>query len=314
VKASALLILLTLTLVACSGESVSQIEPSLDLQSEVPISAPAAVFVEGEETVTLKVLSFNVLYGAGHDRRFDINIPERFKGVNRMQVLLNYLEAARPDILAVQEAGGWIEGSRPVAAQIAEQLGMHYVIAKDPWDLHIILFSRFPILEAAAVTRAQDFNGVILIARLAVADNLPLDVVLPHLYSMSSQTRLCQIEALKEMVAPLDSRTLLIGDMNFRPGSNEARSLESAGWQLVAAQEFWRVDQIWFDPGAGYSLGSWWESLPLPAGISDHLPIGTDITFSITRRPLPKGDLQAAPLTPRTMNYACAVPTPINAR
>jgi endonuclease/exonuclease/phosphatase family metal-dependent hydrolase len=274
------------------------------------MEAPAAVFVEGDETVTLKLLSFNVLYGAGFDRRFDINIPDRFKGVDRVPELLSYLKAARPDILAVQEAGGWIEGSRPVAAQIAAELGMSYVVAKDPWDLHVILFSRFPILEAAAVTRAQDFNGVILIAQLAIADNLPLDVVLPHLYSMSAQTRLCQVEALKEMVAGLDGRTLLLGDMNFRPGSNEARSLESAGWQLAAWQDFWRVDQIWVDPEASYSLGGWWQALPLPAGISDHLPIGAEITFSINRRLFEQSEPQSAPLTPRMLNYACAVPKP----
>ena len=187
---------------------------------------------------------------------------------------------------------------------------MSYVVARDPWDLHVVLFSRFPIVEAASVSRTQGFNGVVLMTKLVISDNLPLNVVVTHLHSMSSQTRSCQVEALKDMLAPLPGRTLLIGDMNFRPQSNEARSLESSGWQLAAWQDFWRVDQIWIDAGASYSHGSWWGSLPDAAGISDHLPAGADITFTISRQSTGAQQPQTQPVTPRAMDYACAVPTP----
>jgi endonuclease/exonuclease/phosphatase family metal-dependent hydrolase len=308
-KLGGVFLFLVLAIVACSRQPVTQADsPSVP---DVPAAPRPTAVIEGEETVTLKLLSFNVLYGAGSDRRFDINIPERFKGRNRMSDLMDYLTEAQPDILAVQEAGGWVEGARPVASQIAEALGMTYVVAADPWDLHVMLFSRFPIIEAAAVSRAQGFNGVVLVAQLAIGENLPLNVIVPHLYSMSSQTRLCQVEALKAMLAPLQGRSLLLGDMNFRPGSNEARSFESSGWQLAAWRESSRVDQVWVDPGTSYSIGGWWDSLPLPAGISDHLPIGADVTLSVPRRAINGERLHRnSTLTPQTMNYACAIPTP----
>jgi endonuclease/exonuclease/phosphatase family metal-dependent hydrolase len=299
---------LTLALIACSPASGNVAPPGAAVPPDAVEPSEAVAVIEGEESVTLKLLSFNVLYGAGVDRRFDVNIPQRFKGINRMAELMTYLREARPDILAVQEAGGWRDG---VAAQIAADLGMNYVIAQDLWDLDVVLFSRFPIIEAAAVTRTQGFNGVVLKAKLVVADNLPLNVFVTHLYSMSSQTRACQIEALKAMVSPyLGGRTVLIGDMNFRPESNEAQALLSAGWQLVARQDFWRVDQIWVDPSASYTRGTWWEGLPEASGISDHLPIGADVTLTINREATPRQAAQTRPPSPQAMEYACAIPTP----
>jgi endonuclease/exonuclease/phosphatase family metal-dependent hydrolase len=306
-KLFALLATLSVILIACSGETASPPQAATATPTAVP-ELPVTT-VEGSETVTLKLLSFNVLYGAGHDRRFDMNIPARFHGVDRVQQFLDYVKAAQPDVLAVQEAGGWIEGARPVAAQIAAELGMSYVVAQDPWDLHVMLFSRYPIIDAAAVTRTQGFNGVVLVTKLLLADNLPLNVVVPHLYSMSSQTRACQVEALKAMTEPLTGRTVLIGDMNFRPESGEARVLQADGWQLVAWQPFWRVDQIWVDATASYSVGGWWDSLPNAEGISDHLPAGAEVTFSIDRE-LPRVEQQPASgrVTPRTLSYVCDVP------
>jgi endonuclease/exonuclease/phosphatase family metal-dependent hydrolase len=274
--------------------------------SAKPITHSAAAEVNGAETVSIKAVSFNVLYGAGSSRRFDENIPQRFRDRNRMPELLAFLKLTQPDLLAVQEAGGWEDG---VAAEIAASLNMSYVLAPDPWDLNVILFSRYPILEAAYVSRSQGFNGVVLRAAVAATPNSRLQVFVTHFYSMSSQTRSCQVDALLEMMAPYaEERVLLLGDMNFRPQSNEGQKLSSAGWQLAALSS-WPIDQIWLDPRAGVTAGDWWAGFTLPRDISDHLPIGVDLTFDVGRREL-KPNASRGNVKPAAMQYACAVPTP----
>jgi endonuclease/exonuclease/phosphatase family metal-dependent hydrolase len=126
---------------------------------------------------------------------------------------------------------------------------------------------------------------------------------------MSSQTRSCQVDALKEMLAPFsDQRVLLLGDMNFRPQSNEGQKLSAAGWQLAALSS-WPVDQIWLDPSASFTVEDWWAGFELPRDISDHLPIGAKLSFEAPRQAVKVAKNRSTP-RPEPMQYACAIPTP----
>ena len=253
----------------------------------VAAPSPTASTAPQEPTVTLKVMSFNVLYGAGHERRFDQHVGNRFKGRDRMPELMTFMRGADPDVLAVEEAAGWDAGEPSVAAQIAEELGMSYVLAPDAWELHIVLFSKYPIIEADYVSRFQDFNGVALRATIAVAEDVAVNVLAVHLNSMSRDTRACQVEALFDMARAMPGRTILLGDMNFRSNSPQADVLRRGGWQLVAVQPGWPIDQIWLDDSGGFATGGWWSALPPPEGISDHLPVGAEMTFGVTPSPEP---------------------------
>jgi endonuclease/exonuclease/phosphatase family metal-dependent hydrolase len=260
--------------------------------------------------VTVKVMTFNVLYGAGHDRRFDMNIPARFRDRNRMPELIAFLKQADADIIAFEEAGGWDAGSPSAADQIAAALGMTYVIAHDPWELHVMLFSKFPIVDAEYVSRDQGFNGVLLRATVAVTPTARLNVLASHLNSMSSETRACQLAALLELAEPLRrERVLIAGDMNIRPEDALARQLSGAGWQLIVAQPTWPIDQIWADPAATVGRGEWWQGLTPPEGISDHLPIGAEITLSLPRTATAATTADGR-LEPRARSYACPLPPP----
>jgi endonuclease/exonuclease/phosphatase family metal-dependent hydrolase len=296
-------------LIACSGSGPD--EPgAVTPEPTVPVEATGEAVeevLEGEDTVTLKLMSFNLLHGAGVDRRFDMNIPQRFWR-DRMPQLLTFIREVNPDILAVQEASAWESGSPSVADQIAAMLGMTYVIARDPWELHVLIFSRFPIVESEYVSRTQGFNGVLLRTKLAVTPAAEINVIGVHFNSMSSQTRACQVEALLDITSRLGpGRTFIAGDMNFRPASAQAQLLISRDWQLVVAEQRWPVDQIWADPDAVVSNSDWWSGFTPPPDISDHSPIGAEVTF-ITPRVRTRAT-NGQPAEPKALNYACNLPS-----
>jgi hypothetical protein len=292
---------LTALVVACSGGEVQHAVEAFE--TPTPAVAPA----EPASTVTLKVVSFNVLYGAGIERRFDQHVGPGFKGRDRMPDLLDFLRETDPDLLAIQETAGWDTGDPSVAHQVAADLGMSYVLAPDAWELHVVLFSKYPIVAANYVSRHQGFNGVALRATVAVEPDVLVNVVAVHLNSMSRDTRACQVEALFDMVKDLTGRTILLGDMNFRSNSPQADVLREGGWDLVAVQEAWPIDQVWLDARGGEATRSdWWTGFEMPAGISDHLPAGAEVTFEAPRT-------QAAtrePVTePTALDYACPLPS-----
>jgi hypothetical protein len=84
--------------------------------------------------------------------------------------------------------------------------------------------------------------------------------------------------------------------------------LLSNGWQLAAAQERWPIDEIWAGPGTQATASDWWSQFPTPDDISDHFPVGAELTLSV-----PKGGKAAAPegrLVPGVLGYRCDVPVP----
>ena len=290
---TALVIVLVFPLLAVSCSGGGAAEPAEVVRST------------GETTVRLKVMSFNVLYGAGHDRRFDENVGQRFEGRDRLPELMAFLREAGPDVLAIQEAAGWDTGDPSVAAQIAAELGMSYVLAPDAWELHVVLFSKYPIVAADYVSRHQGFNGVALRATLAITSETTVNVFALHLNSMSRQTRSCQVEALLDMARDLEGRTMLLGDMNFRPDADQAQALREGGWQLVVAQPGWPIDQIWIDLTSRPRPGAWWTTVEQPRGISDHLPIGVDLAIEAT----PSDFAGREPVRePGVLDYSCPLP------
>ena len=292
---------LTAVIVACSvGGSA---EPAKE--SPTQISSASATT---NTTVTLKAVSFNVLYGAGVERRFDQHVGQRFKERDRMPELMAFLREVDADVLAIQEAAGWDIGDPSIAEQVAEDLGMTYVLAPDAWELHVVLFSKYPIVEASYVSRHQGFNGVALQATLAVTPEVHVNVLAVHLNSMSRDTRACQVEALVDMAKDLAGSTILIGDMNFRSNAPQADVLRDNGWHLVAVQEAWPIDQIWLDSDLGPpETSDWWRSFEMPAGISDHLPAGVQMTFEVA--PGENGLATDAIAEPRPLDYACPLPS-----
>ncbi len=259
--------------------------------------------------ITLRLMTYNVLWGGGVERGFDFNVAPSYQ-VNRLEDILRIVREVNPDLLAIEEAAGWDHGTPTVAEQVANRLGMHYFLAPDGTDLNVVLFSRFPIEDAQFEARLPSdfysgYNGMLLKARVVLADDARLTVYAPHLNSMSSAVRACQVEALLRLAnAQPAGASVLLGDLNSRPTSRESNTMAAAGWQFLGAESTWTVDQIWAGPGVVFRSSKVLTTTATRA-LSDHLPAAIEVTIDV-----PRGRPPNAPPQPRQLSDACPPPTP----
>jgi endonuclease/exonuclease/phosphatase family metal-dependent hydrolase len=244
------------------------------------VSTPAPI-----SSTTIKVISYNVLFGAGVDRKYDDLLPVDLRNKNRLPEFLSIIDGVKPDILGIQEANGWDRGDPPIVEQVAEHLDMNYYLANAPNDFHVVLLTKFEII---AVENLSGEEGDVIFetmralrATLLTPDKQFLNIFVVHLDPLSTRIRLYQVEALINQLEPYrEQTTLLLGDMNFCVGWPEYTMLEQAGWQHVAVAT--DIDQIWISPAANWTS----QSLHPPGniamdlrGLSDHLPVGSEISI-----------------------------------
>jgi endonuclease/exonuclease/phosphatase family metal-dependent hydrolase len=242
---------------------------------------PSATTVTSMTSV--RVMSYNILFGAGVDPAWEQAAaqlsPFAYPG-NRLAEIMVVIKAAKPDILGLQEAAGWNNGSPSLAQQVADELGMNYFLAQVDNGLHVVLFTKFEIVAAENLS-PQVGNVGSLRAELALPDGQPLHVFVVHLDPFSTATRTRQLTLLtQEMALYRSALTLLLGDLNYYCLDNpeqcqEYNILNKAGWRLVQAGRY-KIDQIWTSPPLAQSV----EAISFPGAtfdISDHLPVGTII-------------------------------------
>ncbi|MBE7555108.1 MAG: endonuclease/exonuclease/phosphatase family protein [Anaerolineales bacterium] len=259
------------------------------LQQWTDNEAATVRITPSSQPLTLRVMSYNILFGAGADPGWEQAAaklsPFAYPG-NRLPQILEVIKAAQPDIIGIQEAAGWDKGSPSLAEQVAAELGMNYFLAPTGSGLHVALFTRFKIVEAENLSTRMGNVGA-LRASLATPNGQPVHVFVVHLDPFSAKTRAAELVTLTQEMSPyLQSPTLLLGDMNFFCLDNPAdcqeyQVLSQAGWRLATAGPY-KIDQIWASP----SLNPPVESLPFPGAsfdISDHLPVGAVINLMATR-------------------------------
>ena len=267
-------------------------------------------------TVTLRLMTYNVLWGGGVEREFDKNIAPSYH-LDRLDAILSVVREVNPDLLAIEEAAGWERGQPSVAEQVAKRLGMSYFLAPDGTDLNVVLFSRFPIEDVQYAARLpvdfySGYNGMLLKARVVLADDARLTVYVPHLNSQSSAVRACQVDALLRLsnTQPTGA-SVLLGDLNSRPTSRESNTMASAGWQFLGAESTWTVDKIWAGPGVAYRANRVLTTTATRA-LSDHLPAAR---WSMSGRP-PSTTARSWPLPgcPRRRSAWATSPAPRTCR
>jgi len=252
----------------------------------------------------MKVITFNVLVGAGIDRQWDAELPNNMQGIDRSPLLVDYLKQLSPDIAGLQEATGWDKGSPPYIKTLADQLEMNYFITTGRADS--ALLTKYEILEAEDLS--DEFNSVVR-ARLLGPDGEPVNVFVIHLDSDSEEHRSCGVQLLLQKMQPyLEQRTILLGDTNFLNASNEwgVNTLETQGWQRVASDSHFKIDQIWVAPSMQWDVTEWAAPISQETRqISDHWPLGREIQiYSPSRNLLPV----ATPTTlPQVIDLPAAV-------
>lgn len=235
--------------------------------------------VAGTIPEPIKVTSYNILFGAGVDPGWENAAahlsPFAYPG-KRLSQILAIIKAAEPDILGIQEAAGWDSASPAVAQQVADELGMDYFLAHVGNGLHLVLFTRYKIIETENLSDQMGNVGA-LRATLSTPDGQLINVFITHLDPFSAATRASELAFLtRKMSAYLQTPTILMGDMNFYclddPGNcQEYAVLSQAGWHLAQAGKY-KIDQIWASPRLNQSVEMTFPGASFD--ISDHLPVG----------------------------------------
>lgn len=249
------------------------------LQQWTDNEAEEAPLTPSPQTLPLRVMAYNVLYGAGADPEWERAAaklsPFAYPG-NRLPQVLEVIKNTQPDILGVEEAAGWDKESPPRAQQIATELGMNYFLAPTSSGLHVTLFTRFKIVEAENLSEQMGNVGA-LRAQLAAPAGQPVHVFVVHLDPFSTKTRTAELATMTELMAPYQRLpTILLGDMNFHclddlADCQEYQVLSGAGWRLAVAGSY-QIDQIWVSPPLDQPV----EAIPFPNALfdrSDHLPV-----------------------------------------
>lgn len=281
-------IILTLAMVLLSScVSKQSTEPS---STPAPSATPQATGTPAP-LVTVKVATYNILYGAGRDRSNDERISDPFKGIDRSPLLIDYLTQLDADILGLQEATGWDTGDTPYIQTLSQKFGMNYFISTRP-EADSALMTKYPILEAEELS--NDYNSIIR-ASLQGPDGEPIHVFVAHLDSGSADHRTCGVEFLLQEMAPyVNQMTILMGDMNFRLDWNEwgSEALQAQGWRIVAIEGKLGIDQIWAVPSMQWQVTDWNASVvDNLRKISDHLPVGRELQIYS-----PTGELAPLPV------------------
>lgn len=314
-----LLVWLTPEFIACCTPPRSEpiplsstANPTEAIATETSTPPPTATItptLEPTQTTTLapamsvKLLSYNILYGAGVQRSFDrkVNLEKR---TNRLPKLLDMLKQARPDLVGIQEAAGWDIGDPPIVKQVADELGMEYYFAKSATgDLHTVLLSRFPI------DAAENLSGWIgehsaLYARVITPDRKPLNVFVVQLNNDTKPYgRACQAKALLRYMAPYSNqRSVLMGDFSSGLDDESSRIFDQSGWKAV---EYGQLDQI-RAPELTVWEKSYWHPFKIVelSSISDHPPMATQLQFyNIPGQPT---------VTPLPPVEVLSIPDPVN--
>ncbi len=208
----------------------------------------------------LKVMTYNVRAGLGGAEKIG-----------------QYLLATEADVVGLQEARTPIAADLPDPVPAIEKAMDGYEIARGGIRGELVILSRFPILRS----RERDLAGLsqALEAELEVGPGQRLRVFNVHLMTgdpkkllspgasvtarleMTASTRHQQTTALLELLSESDVPTVLLGDFNTPPNSQDYARLSQVlgdsfaqrgfgfGYTYSTGRPVWRIDYIWHSAG-----------------------------------------------------------------
>jgi endonuclease/exonuclease/phosphatase family metal-dependent hydrolase len=236
--------------------------------------------------VPVTVGTFNIHHGVGAHGRLNLD--------HTAEALAN----AGLDMVALQEVDRrWSTRSRFVdqAGLIAERLGMHLAFGPclvrgrredGPREYGTALLSRYPIGRTHNTLLPRPRGGeqrALLEADVAVG-NLTLRCLATHLHHMSRTERLAQAEAINATVVERDVPTVLLGDLNAKPGSPEIAALTrhlvdtwpigggTGGFTFSTRSPHVRIDYVLASPAITVEAAR-----VVRTDASDHLLVSVDV-------------------------------------
>ncbi len=246
------------------------------------------------QDVHVTVGTFNIHHGVGAHGRLDL---ER---------TAETLEDAVLDVVALQEVDRrWSARSSFVdqAGVLAELLGMYMAFGPclalspsedGPREYGTAVLSRHPIARTrnTLLPRPRGGEQRALLEADVVVGGLTLRCLATHLHHRSRTERLAQVDAINATVVEQAVPTVLLGDLNARPGSPEVAAVTrhlvdtwtvgggAGGHTFSARAPHRRIDYVLASPGISVKAAR-----VVPTDASDHLLVSVDLTL-----PVPSGD------------------------
>lgn len=184
--------------------------------------------VAGEEPHTLRVLCYNIHYGQGNDGEYNL------------QRLADVINAAKPDLVALQEVDVGVKRSgRMHEVRILGELTnlkahfgptQHYegglfgnaVLTNLP--VESVLIQPLPYTEATPEVTTYPRGAISVIVTLP--NGARLNFISTHFQHNVEADRVEEAKAINELFSSDTMTTILAGDMNAVPGSEPIRILE----------------------------------------------------------------------------------------
>ena len=260
-------VILFFSLVACAPE-----KPALATSTPSPaLTATPEITTTPTPLLSVNVLTYNILYGAGVDRSRDNDLPGAMRGKDRSPLLMEYLLGADADIIGLQEVVGWQNGSPSFMETAASELGMNYFLPNSLLtDMDVAILTKYEIVE----TESYSDQLSALRAKLITPDGQPLNVFVVHLSNSSYLTSSCETQFLITKMQPyLQQRTIVMGDFNFGVGSPGNNLLTDAGWTWVSIEPHLSRDQFFVSPSMAWAIGEWQLPIIDYRAVSDHYPL-----------------------------------------
>lgn len=229
-------------------------------------------------------------------RLMNYNIHSAVNGEGQLDAegIARVIQAQRPDVVTLQEVSrGWaIAGTTDLAEWLSHRLNMRYVYAPAAdGQFGNVVLSRLPIVASERVylpTGAGPMRRSYARAEVDVGNGQSVDVISVHLQhrEQNTRTRLTQIAVLIDTWQRARP-TVLAGDLNAEPGSQEVAEFENLG--LVSAQDVTGHEELATSPSRGprvridwifgtHDVGFAEFSIPRTTA-SDHLPMAVDVTI-----------------------------------
>ena len=234
-----------------------------------------------EEPGTLRVLCYNIHYGQGNDGKYDL------------QRLANVINAAKPDLVALQEVDVGVKRSdRLHEVKILGELTnlkshfgptQHYegglfgnaVLTNLPAEN--ILIQPLPYTEATPELTTYPRGAISVIVSLPNGQRL--NFISTHFQHNVETDRVAEAEFINQMFARDSMTTILAGDMNAVPGSEPIQILErkwknaidpAAAPSAPSANPRSRIDYVFYRGESLKMISS--EVIAEPIA-SDHCPV-----------------------------------------
>jgi endonuclease/exonuclease/phosphatase family metal-dependent hydrolase len=169
------------------------------------------------ETITLRVLTYNIHHGEGVDGVFDL---ERIAKV---------IQSVNPDIVALQEVDRETTRVSGVdqAQVLADLTGMHMAYGKaldyQGGQYGNAVLSKFQISESKVtmLPKSEDREQrVFLQTEIEMIDKTVITFVATHLDNASAVDRMSGVEVMESLLPKFNTPVLFAGDMNAVPDSD----------------------------------------------------------------------------------------------